>query len=270
MAQAGAPNILLQGWPLFPLKPHGNKKAKNKMSVPHHKLFFGWFWHREGKKWIQYLLLVLLGNTQYCWGARWLHSGACFQIKTRYISNITELVPMRPLGDVLMFRIWFAEPSPWNQFHPHCLQTQSADGNQPFLPHTQVFSPEQTVDLFQTRAKRAAIMWAVQTVGKLSSHLNFQSHPLKRLQAKPKPAVTFLPRVKEINRLQYRLTHGDIPSVLGCMVPKLNRGNKQASVASLRAVCNTPLTCQIALADWNSSPSDSSLPPSYSSWGRQN
>lgn len=28
--------------------------------------------------------------------------------------------------------------------------------------------------------------------------------------------------------------------------------------------------CQIALADWNSSPSGSSLPPSYSSWERQN
>ena len=25
---------------------------------------------------------------------------------------------MWPLGDVLMFRIWFAEPSHWNQFHP--------------------------------------------------------------------------------------------------------------------------------------------------------
>lgn len=59
--------------------------------------------------------------------------------------------------------------------------------------------------------------------------------------------MIFLPRVKEINRLQYRLTHGDIQSVLGCMVPKLNRGNKQVSVASLKAVCNMFCACQIAL-----------------------
>lgn len=150
---------------------------------------------------------------------------------------------MRPLGDVLMFRIWFAEPSPWNQFHPQCLQTHSADGNQSCIPHTQVFLPKQTADLLQTRAEGTTIMWAMQTVSELSSHLNFQSHPLKRLQAKPKSAVILLPRVKEINRLQYRLTHGDIPSVLGCMVPKLNRGNKQVSVASLRVVCNMLSLC---------------------------
>lgn len=53
--------------------------------------------------------------------------------------------------------------------------------------------------------------------------------------------------MKEINRLQYRLTHGDIPSVLGCMVPKLNRGNKQVSVASLRAVCNMLLAVLVKL-----------------------
>lgn len=35
--------------------------------------------------------------------------------------------------------------------------------------------------------------------------------------------------------------------MLGCMVPKLNRENKQASVASLRAVCNTPLTVLVKL-----------------------
>lgn len=31
------------------------------------------------------------------------------------------------------------------------------------------------------------------------------------------------------------------------MVPKLNRGNKQVSVASLKAVCNMFCACQIAL-----------------------
>lgn len=101
----------------------------------------------------------------------------------------------------------------------------------------------QTADLLQTGAKGTTIMWAMQTVSELSSHLNFSSHPLKRLQAKPKSAAILLPRVKEINRLQYRLTHGDIPSVLGCMVPKLNRGNKQVSVASLRVVCNMLSLC---------------------------
>lgn len=89
-------------------------------------------------------------------------------------------------------------------------------------------------------------MSAVQTVSKLKSHLNFQSHPLERLQAKPKSSVVFLPRVKEINRLQYRLIHGDIQSLLGCMVPKLNRANKQVSVASLKAVCSMFCGCQIA------------------------
>jgi len=41
--------------------------------------------------------------------------------------------------------------------------------------------------------------------------------------------------------------HGDIPSVLGCTVPKLSRGNKQVSVASLRAVCNMLLAVLVKL-----------------------
>lgn len=69
----------------------------------------------------------------------------------------------------------------------------------------------------------------------------------QEIKAKPKSAVIFLPRTKEINRLQYRLMHRDIPSVLGCMIPKLNRGNKQVSVASLKAVCNMLLAVLVKL-----------------------
>lgn len=179
---------------------------------------------------------------------------------------------MRPLGDVLMFRIWFAEPSPWNQFHPHHLQMQSADGNQPFLPCTQVFLPKQTSDLLQSRAKGAAIMWAVQTVSKLSSHLNFQSHPLKRLQAKPKICRDILAKGEGNQQAAvqaYAWRHTKCAWMHGSQI-------KQGKQTGL---CCKPESClqhashcahQITLADWNSSPSASSLPPSSSSQGRQN
>lgn len=71
-------------------------------------------------------------------------SRPCFKIKSRHMSKITEPVPEQPPRDELVFWIRFAEPSPWNQFHLQCLLGQSTDGNQPFLPCTQIFSSKQT------------------------------------------------------------------------------------------------------------------------------
>lgn len=76
----------------------------------------------------------------------------CLEIKTRHMSKITEPVPEQPLRDKLMFWIRFAEPSPWNQFHLQCLQGQSTDGNQPFLPCTQVCSSKQTAPDWSQRS----------------------------------------------------------------------------------------------------------------------
>lgn len=96
---------------------------------------------------------------------------------------------MWPLGDVLVFQTWFVEPNPWNQFHACCLQAESTDGNQSFLPRTRAVLPKQTAELLQISARGAAIVWAVQAVGEFSSHVDFQSHQLERLQAMPESAV---------------------------------------------------------------------------------
>lgn len=116
------------------------------MLASHHRLIFPLLVSSagRGRNGSSILCLTTRQHAAHCWWARRLHPEPCFKIKTRHTSKTTEPVPVQPLGDKLMFWIRFAEPSPWNQFHPQCLQGQSTDGNQPFLPCTQVFSSKQT------------------------------------------------------------------------------------------------------------------------------